>query len=245
MKCLLLADNRPDLLATLEPILKHWGYRVVATGKADQASAFIQESRPCMVIIGEQLITAQNMDLEDSILRQIQARKLPLVVLRQEGAGELPVEPGALLEVPVDIFALFSFIQKYVEKHPRQNLRLRLHLPGMYRHGDDNYMLADVLSLSTQGLFFKSAKRLNKGDLVTVVFPLLGHCRELEIQSTVLYVIEPGPTNNFMQGFGVGFGDLGEDERQSLQNYIEEHFLNEVSTCQGGVGEFSAGQLKR
>ncbi len=41
MKSILVADNRSDLLATLEPILKHWGYRVLSTSKAEQVMTFL------------------------------------------------------------------------------------------------------------------------------------------------------------------------------------------------------------
>lgn len=245
MKCLLLADNRPDLLATLEPILKHWGYRVVSATTPKQATEFLAESTPDLLIIGQEILCDQNLDLGKKATKQITESNLPLIVLKNDEQTDLPITPQESLDVPVDIFALFSFIQRYVEKHPRQNLRLPIQLPGMYRVGSEEFVLSDVMSLSTHGLFFRSAMRLKKNDEITVIFPLFGHCKELEISSRVLYVIQPEPANNYMQGFGVGFDDLSETKLESLQKYIEEHFLNEVSASQNGVGDFSQAQLKR
>ncbi|MBW2477128.1 MAG: PilZ domain-containing protein [Deltaproteobacteria bacterium] len=245
MKCFLLADNRPDLLATLEPILKHWGYRVVSATNAQQATALLAESSLSLLIFGQKIFADKSFALNKAIQEQITSSQLPLIILKQNSDHPLPVEPNAILDVPVDIFALFAFIQRYVEKHPRQNLRLQLRLPGMYRVGNDEYTLSDVLSLSTKGLFFKTPMRLRKGDNVTVVFPLYGHCKELEIESKVLYVIQPEPSNNFMQGFGVGFQGLSAAEEANLEKFIEEHFLREVSSSQAGVGDFSENQLKR
>ena len=62
--------------------------------------------------------------------------------------------------------------------------------------------------------------------------------------ATVLYTIRPGNDNNYMQGFGVGFGLLSEEENAHLKKFIEERFLNEVSTAKAGVGEFCEHQLK-
>ncbi len=245
MKCLLLADNRTDLLATLEPILKHWGYRVLSASKAEQASSFLTESAPCLLIIGQQLLTDKSLMLGKNIIHQITSEKLPLIMLTQEDDQPLPIEPSEQLDVPVDIFALYSFIQRQVEKHPRQNLRLRLRLPGMYLTKGAEYVLSDVLSLSTDGLFLKSSLRLNKGDKITVVLPLLGHHKELELEATVLYTILPEASNNFMQGFGVGFSAISDEQQKNLRNYIEEHFLKEVSASNAGVGMFSQEQLKR
>jgi len=245
MKCLLLADNRPETLDALEPILKHWGYRVLAVTKVEQVSTFLAESEPCMLIVGGQLLGDPVLALQPEVIERIQTNQLPLVMLKQEGAAAPPVQPTATLDLPVDIFTLFALIQKHVEQHPRQNLRLRLRLPGMYRSGNDQFILTDVLSLSMRGLFFKTATRLKKGDRLTVVIPLLGHCKELELEAEVLYVVQPDLQNNFAQGFGVAFTKLNETDMTNLQHFIEDRFLNEVSASQPGVGQFSQQSLRR
>lgn len=244
MKSILIADNRPELLATLDPILKHWGYRVLSTRGADQVMAFMRESIPNLLIIGEGLLTDPSLSLAPDTLQKIKSGELPAIALKQQDSGPAEFALSESLEVPVELFELFSFIQRQVENHPRRNLRLRLKLPGMYSIEEDEFILADVLNLSMQGLFFKATTRIEKGDRVTVVFPLLGHCKEIEVKSTVLYTIQPGVENNFFQGFGVGFDDLPDDYRIQLQKYIREHFLNEVSSSNDGVGDFTEAQLK-
>jgi len=237
MKCLLLADDRLDLLATLEPILKHWGYRVLTASDVAQANAFLAGSDPAMLIIGSNLLARPEL--------QRPRPSLPLLALTHPDAAPPEAEPDVTLGVPVDIFALFAFIQSRVEQHPRRNLRLRLHLPGMYRTKGEDFLLADVFSLSMNGLFFRSSLRLAPGARISAVFPLLGHAKELEVEGTVLYVIEPTPQNNYMQGFGLGFSSLAPEQVALLEHFIEESFLNEVAACQPGVGTFSATQLKR
>ncbi|MCM2265235.1 MAG: PilZ domain-containing protein [Desulfuromonadales bacterium] len=237
MKCLLLADDRLDLLATLEPILKHWGYRVLTATDVTQANAFLAGRAPAMLIIGSNLLNHPE-------LQQLQP-SLPRLVLKHPTTDPDEFEPDRTLSVPVDIFALFAFIQSQVEKHPRRNLRLRLHLPGMYRTKGEEFLLADVLSLSMSGLFFRSSLRLFPGDKISAVFPLLGHAKELEVEGTVLYIIEPAPENNYLQGFGLGFSALTPEQATQLERFIENSFLNEVAACQPGVGTFSATNLKR
>lgn len=244
MKNILVADNRPELLETLEPILKHWGYRVLSTSKADQVMPFIKESKPSLLIMGEELFSAKDLALDAETIKNIKTGKLPTIALKQEGAEKSEFAPDSSITVPFELFELFAFIQRQVENHPRQNLRLRLKLPGMYSLGDDEFILADVLSLSMQGLFFKAASRLKKGDRITVVFPLFGQCKEIEVKATVLYTVQPETENNFFQGFGVSFDEIPEDHAEQLQNYIREHFLREVSASNNGVGHFTAGQLQ-
>lgn len=244
MKSILVADNRAELLATLEPILKHWGYRVLSTRSAEQVTTFLQESKPCMLIIGEEMLADPDLGLGKNVIANIENGDLPCIALKQDGAQGLAVVPKETMDVPLELFGLFSFIQRKVEKHPRQNLRLRVRLPGMYSIAKDDFILADVLSISMKGLFFKTATRLKECDRLTVVFPLLGQGTEIEVASTVLYSIEPGPGNNYFQGFGVGFDEIPEQYSQQLRQFIRECFLKEVSSSQNGVGDFVREHLR-
>ena len=244
MKSILVADDRAELLATIEPILKHWGYRVLSTRSAEQVTTFLQESKPCMLVIGEGMLADSGLGLGKKVIANIENGDLPCIALRQDGAQGLAVLPNETMDVPLELFGLFSFRQRKVEKHPRQNLRLRVRLPGMYSIAEDEFIMADVLSLSMEGLFFKTAARLKECDRLTVVFPLLGQCTEIEVTSTVLYSIEPGPENNYFQGFGVGFDEIPEQHSQKLRKFIRDCFLKEVSSSQNGVGDFVREHLK-
>jgi CheY-like chemotaxis protein len=244
MKSILVADNRSDQIETLEPILKHWGYRVLSTGKVDQAITFLQESEPCLLIIGEELLADPALKLTPETTHKIETGEIYIVALQQDDAGKAQLIPSETLTAPVDLFELFSFIQKQVERHPRKNLRLRLKLPGMYSIDDEAYILADVLSLSAEGLFFKAQAKVGVGERINVVFPLFGHCKEIEIEATVCYTVQPDADNNFSQGFGVSFENISEQHREPLQEYIREHFLKEVSTSIDGVSDFEANKLR-
>jgi len=237
MKSLLLADDRLDLLATLEPILKHWGYRVLTATNVTQVTAFLAASNPVLLLIGSNLLNAPELHLPHP--------PLPLLALAHAEAPPPHRQPDMTLEVPIDIFALFSFIQSRVEHHPRQNLRLPVRLPGMYRLEGKEFVMADVLSLSMHGLFCRSPLRLAAGDQVSAVFPLLGCGREIEVEGTVLYTIEPAVENNYLQGFAMGFDPLNAEQTSLLGRFIEERLLAEVSACQTGVGSFSAARLRR
>lgn len=244
MKSILVADNRPELLATLEPILKHWGYRVLSTHRASQVETFLRESQPCMLIIGEGLLSEKDLALDNEIKTRIEKGDFPCIALRQNQTQNPTIIPQEIIEVPLELFELFSFIQRKVEKHPRQNLRLRLKIPGMFATNEEEFILADVISLSMEGLFFKSPRKMQAGERVTVVFPLIGQGQEIEVQAKVLYTIEPDIGNNFFQGFGVVFDQLVEKQQEQLVKFIRKLFLKEVSSRKDGVGDFAETQLK-
>jgi hypothetical protein len=73
---------------------------------------------------------------------------------------------------------------------------------------------------------------------------LFGHCNEIDVNATVLYTVQPEITNKYFPGFGVGFDDINEQQKEQLQRYIREHFLREVSSSRDGIGDFTEKQLK-
>lgn len=228
MKRLLLGDHRENLLTTLDMILKHWGYRVLAAYRPERLTKLIRDTSPDLLIINAAWLSdGTNEEMVQSV-SQCTKNDTSLIVLNdpeQQAAIELQHH---LLDVPVDVFALFSAIQNQLEKHPRQNMRLALNLPGMIcRHHKCH--LGEVLSLSTHGLFMKTGFRMEQGERFRIVLPLLGMKQELELTGKVLYCVHPVPGNNYQQGVGIEFIDLQPATSQLLERYIESCFMEELS----------------
>ena len=232
MKRLLVGDNREKLLATLETILRHWGYRTLVSSNQQRLTSLAKETTPDLLIFGEEFFRDQTSILCQTVLQRA-ASGTPLLVM-SDSPEPLPLDvPHEILPVPVDIFTLFEKVQKYLEKYPRKNIRLALELPGMLCMGNSCH-LAEVLSLSTRGLFVKTGFRLKKGDNFRIVVPLLGMKKELEVGGKVLYCVRPDPDNNFLQGVGVEFTDISPDTLEALQGFLEGCLLDELP---GQAGE--------
>jgi Tfp pilus assembly protein PilZ len=234
MKRFLVGDLREDLLSTLEVILKHWGYRVVLSSRPEQLTDFLRETSPDLLIMGSRLLADQGSPLFQAVASKVKAEARPLIVLRDCQIEESLTAPHEVLDVPVDVFALFALIQKHIEHHPRKNLRLTVKLPGMFCTGD-RCQFAEVLSLSTRGLFIKTGVRLRMGDHLSMIIPLMGMKRELELETRVLYTVEPGPENNYLQGAGIEFIPMDEEAENALKRFIEYCFLGELSASQRGT----------
>jgi Tfp pilus assembly protein PilZ len=223
MKRLLIGDNRENLLITIEAILKHWGYRALSSSSSSRLLALLRETEPDLLIMGENLLNGEGA-LRDEVCRMAVAG-IPLLIL---GTSETPADfpaPHESLTIPIDLFTLFERVQKHLEKYPRKNIRLPIKLPGMLCQGKTCH-LAEVLSLSTNGLFIKTGFRLKQGERFHIVFPLLGMKKEVDLEGTVIYCVHPDPENNFLQGVGVEFTALDEKTLLALQAFIESSFLN-------------------
>ncbi len=242
MKRLLICDSRENLLTTLETLLRHWGYRVLVSSRPDEVVSFLRGSPPDLLIAGAPLLNAEST-LRQEIGRHLQAHGAHLIVLadpHETAAIDLPHE---LLSAPLDIFALFAMLQTHLEKHPRKNLRLSVQIPGMLCRGETT-LLSEVLSLSTHGLFIKTGVRLEKEDRLKVLIPLIGMGKELEIEGRVLYRVHPEQHNGYLQGVGIAFVDLCDEDRRALEAFVEKRFLNEVKEKGRRLGHLSPDQLQ-
>lgn len=233
MKRLLIGDSREDLLSTLEVILRHWGYRVLVSSRPARLEELLRETSPNLLIMGARLLMEQESSLARAVYRHVSEGKCPLIVLQEEQIAAPGAIPHETMGVPLDLFSLFSLIQKHLEKHPRRNLRLALQLPGMLCTGEICH-LAEVLSLSTNGLFVKTGFRPAEGTQLRVIFPLMGMQQELELEGHILYRVEPGPGNNYFQGIGIEFATLSEENRQALQRFLEHRFIGDLTARPGG-----------
>lgn len=233
MKRLLIGDSRDELLSTLEVILRHWGYRVLVSTRPAHLEELLRETSPALLVMGARLLMHPNSSLTQAVNRHIVERKCPLIVLQEEPPVATIAVPHETLGVPLDLFALFSLIQKHLEKHPRRNLRLTIRLPGMICAAESSH-LAEVLSLSTNGLFVKTGFRPADDAELRVIIPLVGMKKELELQGHVLYRVNPGPDNNYFQGIGIEFIKMNEESRKALQTFLAHRFIGDLASRPGG-----------
>jgi Tfp pilus assembly protein PilZ/CheY-like chemotaxis protein len=225
MKRLLLGDDREELLTTLDLILKHWGYRVLAAHRPDRLTRLMEDMSPDLLIVKASWLSDE--DLRQPVCDCV-ARQTALLLLQAPENPNIALPPHDTLDVPIDVFALFAVVQKHMESYPRQNMRLNVNLPGMICQHDASH-LGEILSLSSQGLFMKTGFRLEKGDRFKIILPLLGMKEELEIHGQVLYRVHPEPKNNYQQGVGIEFVELKPAARLVLERYIRSYFLEELS----------------
>lgn len=226
MKRLLLADHREELLGTLEVILRHWGYRVVACSRLSSVEDLLRETEPDLLILGTRL--AADPRLARALEVAVRERMRPLILLAEADVTTPADLPHELLDVPVDLFALFRLIQPHLEKFPRRHLRLAMRLPGLLCAGESCH-LAEILSLSSEGLFLRTCFRFEDENRLRVVLPLFGMKQELELEGRVLYRVEPTAGNHYLQGIGIEFTGLTDETRRQLRAFLESRFLGDLS----------------
>ncbi len=77
---ILVAEDEPMLLKTIELKLKKEGYEVIATGDGRQAMAEIEGSNPDMVITDIMMPYASGLEIISLVRKKI-SRKIPIIML--------------------------------------------------------------------------------------------------------------------------------------------------------------------
>lgn len=222
LKRILICDQRNELLSTLEIILKNWGYRALPISDSNEFKSMMKELEPELIISGPGFIT------EKGVAKILKESKAPFILVNDSSIEAETLKATEELDYPVDIFRLFELTQKYLEKIPRRNIRLKVQLPGMYYCGESP-CIAEIISLSAEGLFFRTGSRIDGPDNVQIVLPLLGMQKELEIKGRIVYRVEPQAGNNYLQGMGIEFIDIAADTEKLLRQYVENLLMTELS----------------
>lgn len=245
MKRILLGLSQGKLLATLELILKNWGYRVIATSRPQQMLAFLRETSPEMILVDADMLAGEDLPLHRALAAKVAAEGIPAIVLadRDRPCPSLEV-PHDTLSLPLDIFALFELVQKYVETFARKNLRLEVKLPVLVCPEEKNSYFGEVLSLSTGGMFIKTGYRLEEDAELKIIIPLVGMKREMEIDGRVIYRVDPCLENNYIQGVGISFSSLGEEDSQALADFIENAFFKKLEASEESAANLATDQFR-
>lgn len=240
---IIICEERNKLAATLEVILRQWGYCVLTVNRAAQAMELLEAVTPELLLINSRQAQTDSK-IKTHLEKSTEADRTPVILLDAESghADIYPVQDH--LHIPFDIFELFGLVQKHLEKIPRRNLRMDISLPGLFDSNNTNQLI-EVLSLSSHGLFVKTGIRANVGQIINIVLPLLGLKREIEVSCRVLYVIQPCLENNFLQGFGVEFVSPAEPILEAIRHYLEKRLLGEIENLSGGIhGGIEIDQLQ-
>lgn len=222
MKRILIGDNREELLSTLDVILKNWGYRPLCTSDPEEFCTLLKEVSPDLVIAGPAIASHRKIGT------RIENGEAPLVLIKDKQVKSIKNLADESLAYPVNIFTLFEVVQKKLEKIPRRNIRLNVQLPSMYYHGDAP-CIAEIVSLSSEGIFLRTGSRIEGLDDIRLILPLIGLQTEIELKGRIVYRVEPQAENNYTQGMGIEFLEVISENRALLKQFVESLLVAELT----------------
>lgn len=92
----LVVDDEPNILLSLEFLMQQAGYSVVTAADAEQASRLIEANRPDLVLLDISLPGMSGFDLLEQLRQTDPTRDLPVIMLTAHGR-EVEKEKGLAL----------------------------------------------------------------------------------------------------------------------------------------------------
>jgi len=227
-KQIMVVHQQPQVLSSLEMVLGNWGYALEKASSVQEMNSRLRKTKPRFLILENGLITAEQLDNLPLLAREKKSKDLTIALLGK-GSPDANIPANYTLNLPLNIFALYEAVQKSLEPIPRQDVRVKVRLPGMVRPGNKHFNLGEVLCLSTGGMFIRCGIPLPTGTQLEIILPLLGLKCELEITGEVIYQVTPCVENNYNQGVGIRFNNLKFKDKELLEKYLENRLQEDLS----------------
>lgn len=228
MKQILAVHQHQNILNSLEMVLNNWGYHIETAKSTQEMNSRLKKLKPDFLIIENGLLQKDQLESFPLIARQIKSKNVTVALLGDSNDSE-PLQSNYLLPVPLNVFALYEALQKSLEPVPRQDVRVKVRLPGMVRPGNKHFNLGEVLCLSIGGMFIRCGVPLPTGTRLEIILPLIGMKHELEIKGEVIYQVTPSAENNYNQGVGIRFSELSRAEQELLEKYLEKRLQDDLT----------------
>ena len=123
---ILVADDEPMLLKTIELKLKKEGYEVITTADGREAIAKIEELNPDMVITDIMMPYASGLEIVSMVRQKIQ-RKIPIIMLSAMEQEKVVMEAFDLgaddyITKPFSLNELAIRVKKLMAQYTRNNI---------------------------------------------------------------------------------------------------------------------------
>ncbi len=227
-KKILALHSQKQVLASLDLVLGNWGYPLETVSSPQELNNRLKKFKPRLLLVEGALLTHEQLSSLPLLSRLAKSRD---TIIAQLGPAtpdsDLPAH--FKLSLPLNIFALYEMIQKCLEAIPRQDVRVKVRLPGMVRPGNKHFNLGEVLCLSAGGMFIRSGTPITTGTKLEIILPLLGMKQELDVVGEVIYQVIPSAENNYNQGIGIQFDNITQDTRKLLESYLEMRLVDDLS----------------
>jgi hypothetical protein len=125
-------------------------------------------------------------------------------------------------------FDLFEYLQLHLQLYSRKKLRVAVKLPSVIFFGGRSEF-TQISCLSTGGAFIKTGHPTpEKGEILEMTIPLLGHRAEIELCGRVAYNVLPSLENNYIQGVGICFEQPDGSSAKKIKDYLYAYLNNSV-----------------
>ena len=123
LKTILLVDDEPNQIATLESLLTQRGYKVISAGNGEQGVLKAVEFQPNLVILDIMMPKMDGTEVAEILRHDIRTKHIPIffmtAVISPEDQLRMSRGPNLIFAKPVKLNELLQAIQNTVQDHSR------------------------------------------------------------------------------------------------------------------------------
>ena len=218
---LLVSETHPD--PKISPaFLRQPDIRLVTAERTDQAMEKANREHPNLIIEDLRSPSPEGLDLCRKLKSTSATREIPLLLVAPPDLRKelQEVGPDALVLAPIVQRDYFDAVRRFVplpkRRHPRHSVNLRF----IFRYQN---LTAQAFSrdLSPDGALLHTDVRLAEQARVELGFHIPGEEREIHCGGVVRRVVPRGSHQFQTGGIAVEFDGLSEDDRESLEGFLE------------------------
>ena len=205
-------------------LLQRFGYHVYAIHTAKEATRFVSEALPGLVIAEAGLARSARFGLLGTMKQGPGAAAVPVILVSMSldpGAAQQYHEAGYadVLSVPLNAETLYRAVQKAIEPYPRQNIRVAVYLKADL--GGSPAGLAQYATvLSENGMFVRTT--VTKPANTRLPVSLVIRDRTIKAEAVVLYSYGFDDYPLKEMGMGMSFVKINSEDRALIRSFIKD-----------------------
>lgn len=232
-KVVLVIDGKVQRQFYTSIHLQRMDYDVITARTAEDAMLFLELTVPLAVVTNYDLPVMNGLVLLQYIKEQERTRTVPVILYTSNQDPSLEqacrdLGCSGFLRHPCSLDQLYAVLRSAVDGRPRKFVRLTTRLEVVIEDIDDHRM--DFISdLSEDGMFVSTTAPLPYGSIHTFSFHLPNAPGwVIRVQGRIQHA-HPRSNPGSKPGMGVQFQDIGDAEREFVQDFIKKELMGELA----------------
>ena len=117
-KCILVADDEPDIIEILQTMLEDAGYKVETTLRGDEVEQLAEEVQPDLIILDILILGKDGRDLAKSLKSHEKTRHIPILMISAHPYAEKGIQEvgdADFLAKPFDMDDLLTRVSNTIQ----------------------------------------------------------------------------------------------------------------------------------
>jgi len=217
-KRILVVEAGMPVIPFEQSLLLRQDNELVRASSVEETLARVNDLCPQLIILDQKVGEEGGVDLPALIREQEGGKNSALILLTSDMPDEKPDGVNTVLKKPISSLAFSEACQRLLAISVRKSARLLVYVQ-VQGYVKSNLFLCNSLNLSASGILILTARRLKMGDTIDLQITLPLEKEKVQVAGEV--VREAREIKSRLNGYGVRFRDISENDKVRLQKFVD------------------------